>query len=58
MLVLASPELATDHFKTLLSEINEVLPCMLRQESELIDSQLFRNIITVKISSTEGGESH
>lgn len=44
ILTLASPHLSTVNFKQVLSEISEVLVCILRQESELLTGSLFTNV--------------
>lgn len=44
LVTLVSPDLKLENFKTLLSEISEVLPCILRQEADLLKSStVFKN---------------
>ena len=42
LIVLSSPNLSLENFKTLLSELSDVLPCILRQEKELLSTPLFQ----------------
>jgi len=49
LVVLVSPALSLENFKTLLSDIAEVLPCILRQERALLTSALFSNVHSVKV---------
>ena len=52
LVVLSSPHLSLENFKTLLSEVAEVLPCILRQENELLTSTVFQQISSVRIAAT------
>ena len=54
LIVVASPNLSLENFKTLLSEITEVLPCLLRQEPELLFMSALKGA-KVKIAATEAG---
>ena len=51
LVVLSSPNLSLENFKTLLSEVAEVLPCILRQESDLLTSTVFQQISSVRIAT-------
>ena len=50
LVVLSSPNLSLENFKTLLSEVAEVLPCILRQEVDLLTSSVFQQIGAVQIA--------
>ena len=50
LVVLSSPNISLENFKTLLSEVAEVLPCILRQESDLLNSTVFQQISSVRIA--------
>ena len=49
LVVLLSPHLQLEDFKTLISELTEVLPCIIRQEEILLKSPTFTGISSVKV---------
>ena len=51
LVILSSPNLSLENFKTLLSEVAEVLPCILRQESDLLTTTVFQQISSVRTAA-------
>ena len=49
MVALVSPHLSLEDYKTLMSELTEVLPCILRQETLLLPSSTYKAIATVRV---------